>query len=258
MQSSHETFSGVVLRDTVYKDADKILTILARGKGVVTAKARGVMKTGSQLSAGCQTFALAEFTVYEYAGKLLIEKADVQDQFEGLRRDLPSYALAAYAAELAELFGVSDTPEDDRLYRLFLNTLFALSYKPAIRREKIKAAFEWRLAADAGFMPALSCCARCGQEPAEPLFCLEAGQLFCREHAEYEEGLTFALTPRLLAALRTISTCEPGQLLSFRLDEEEGRTFCRLAEEYLLLQTDYPESLKYYHAVARFPASSGG
>ena len=37
MQSSHETFSGVVLRDTVYKDADKILTILARGKGVVTA-----------------------------------------------------------------------------------------------------------------------------------------------------------------------------------------------------------------------------
>ena len=66
MQSSHETFSGVVLRDTVYKDADKILTILARGKGVVTAKARGVMKTGSQLSAGCQTFALAEFTVYDY------------------------------------------------------------------------------------------------------------------------------------------------------------------------------------------------
>lgn len=48
MQSTHETFTGVILRDTVYKDADKILTILARGKGIITAKARGAMKTGSR------------------------------------------------------------------------------------------------------------------------------------------------------------------------------------------------------------------
>ena len=254
MQSTHETFTGVVLRDTVYKDADKILTILARGKGVITAKARGVMKTGSPLSAGCQTFAFAEFTAYEYGGKLLIEKADVQDQFEGLRRDLPSYALAAYVAELAEQFGVTDTPEDDGLYRLVLNTLFALAYKPEIRRDKIKAAYELRLSSDMGFMPDLELCIECGEEPKEPLFALESGQVFCKDHYSGEGEELFLLTPRLLSALREVTSCELKRLLSFRLDAEEGKTFCRIAEKYILLQIEYPESLKYYHTVTR-PAS---
>lgn len=254
MQSTHETFTGVVLRDTVYKDADKILTILARGKGIITAKARAVMKTGSPLSAGCQTFAFAEFTVYEYAGKLLIEKADVQDQFEGLRRDLASYALAAYVAELSEQFGVTDTPEDDGLYRLVLNTLFALAYKPEIRRDKIKAAFEWRLSSDMGFMPDLELCIECGEDPKEPLFALESGQIFCREHYHGGGEEVFLLTPRLLSAMRDVSACELKRLLAFRLDANEGKLFCSIAEKYILLQIEYPESLKYYHSITRSQA----
>ncbi len=249
MQSTHETFTGVVLRDTVYKESDKILTILARGKGIVTAKARGVMKSGSMLSAGCQTFAFSEFTVYEYAGKLLIERADVQDQFEGLRSDLPSFALAAYVAELAEIFGATDTPEDESLFRLVLNTLFALAYRPAIRREKIKAAFELRLCADCGFAPDLDGCVVCGREPKEPLFALESGQIFCRDCYEGGDEELYLLSPRLLAALKKALFAELRQFLSFRLDEREGAVFCEIAEKYVLLQTELPESLKYYRSL---------
>ena len=249
MQSTHETFTGVVLRVTVYKESDKILTILARGKGIVTAKARGVMKSGSMLSAGCQTFAFSEFTVYEYGGKLLIERADVQDQFEGLRQDLSSFALAAYVAELAETFGATDTPEDESLYRLVLNTLFALAYRPAIRREKIKAAFELRLCADCGFAPDLDFCVVCGREPKEPLFALESGQIFCRECYEGGDEELFLLSPRLLAALKQALFADLRQFLSFRLDEREGAVFCEIAEKYVLLQTEIPESLKYYRSL---------
>ncbi|MBE7000403.1 MAG: DNA repair protein RecO [Ruminococcaceae bacterium] len=249
MQSTHETFTGVILRDTVYKDADKILTILARGKGIITAKARGAMKTGSPLAVGCQCFCYGEFTTYEYGGKLLVEKADVIDQFEGLRTDLASFALAGYVAELTEQFGVTDTPEDESLYRLVLNTLYALAYKPEIRRDKIKAAFELRLCSDCGFMPDLDGCMVCGtDEPIDPIFALESAQIFCRACFDGDEA-TFPLTPRLLDALRVVTTGELKKLLSFRLDAREGDIFCRLCEEYILLQIDPPESLKYYHSV---------
>ncbi|MBR5742210.1 MAG: DNA repair protein RecO [Clostridia bacterium] len=258
MQSTHETFAGVVLRDTVYKESDKILTILARGKGVVTAKARGVMKSGSPLAAGCQTFAFSEFTVYEYGGKLLIEKADVQDQFEGLRSDLPSFALAAYVAELAEQFGATDTPEDESIFRLVLNTLFALAYRPAIRREKIKAAFELRLCADCGFAPDLDACVVCGREPAEPLFALESGQIFCKDCYEGSEEELFLLSPRLIAALRQALFADLRQFLSFRLDEREGAAFCEIAEKYVMLQTEIPESLKYYYSILPRTQDPGG
>ena len=216
------------------------------------------MKSGSMLSAGCQTFAFSEFTVYEYGGKLLIERADVQDQFEGLRSDLVSFSLAAYVAELAEMFGATDTPEDESLFRLVLNTLFALAYRPAIRREKIKAALELRLCADCGFAPDLDECIVCGGEPKEPLFALESGQIFCRNCYEGGDEELFLLSPRLLSALKQALFADLRQFLSFRLDEREGAVFCEIAEEYILLQTETPDSLRYYRSLLPPAGSPAG
>jgi len=249
MQTTHETFQGLVLRDTVYKESDKLLTVLAKGKGLLTLKARGALKGTGAMAAGAQPFVFSEFTVYEFSGKLLIEKIDPIDQFEGLRKDLVSFALAGYFAELCELFGVSDTPEDEGLLRLLLNSLFALAYRPEINRQKIKGAFEMRLCAECGFAPDLECCAVCGEEPRETLFDPEAGQLFCKACRPEGYGNVYPLTPRLLAALRQITAGELKKILAFRLDAEEGAAFCRLCEEYILLQTELPESLKYYKSV---------
>jgi len=249
MQTTHETFQGLVLRDTVYKDSDKLLTVLAKGKGLLTLKARGAMKTAGTMAVGAQPFVFSEFTVYEFSGKLLVEKIDPIDQFEGLRSDLVSFALAGYFAELAELFGVSDTPEDEGLLRLLLNCLYALAYKPEINRQKIKAVFEMRLCSECGFAPDLECCAMCGEEPDSPLFDPEAGQIFCKSCRPEGFGKVYSLTPRLLSALRQITTGELKKILAFKLGAEEGAAFCRLCEEYILMQTELPESLKYYKSI---------
>ena len=43
---------GIVLRETEYKDNDKLLTVLTREDGLLTVKARGVKSRGSKLRSG--------------------------------------------------------------------------------------------------------------------------------------------------------------------------------------------------------------
>ena len=60
---------GLVLRETEYKDADKLLTVLTQERGKVTMRARGVRSRSSRLKSGCQLLAYSEFTVFEIQGE---------------------------------------------------------------------------------------------------------------------------------------------------------------------------------------------
>ena len=59
---------GLVLRRTEYNDHDVLLTILSNQHGKITAKARGLKRKNSPLTAQCQLLAFAEFTLFEYRG----------------------------------------------------------------------------------------------------------------------------------------------------------------------------------------------
>ena len=48
------TTQGIVLRETNYKEADKILTVLTAEGGRRTVKARGCRRKGSPLAASAQ------------------------------------------------------------------------------------------------------------------------------------------------------------------------------------------------------------
>ena len=54
---------GLILRETEYKDADKLLTVLTKDRGRLTLRARGVRSRNSKLKSGCQLLAYTEFTV---------------------------------------------------------------------------------------------------------------------------------------------------------------------------------------------------
>ena len=246
METTHAGIAGIILRESTYKEADKILTIFTGARGIITAKARGAIKKGSTLAAGCQIFCFSEFCIHEFGGQIQIDKADPIDQFEGLRNDLVSYSLAAYAAEIALEFGASDVPEDDRLYRLILNTFYAISYRPEIRRDKIKAAFELRVCSIGGYNPDLAFCGVCGNDPVSPRFALESGQIFCAGCCEGCDDELFVLSPQLLLAMRSITECDLKKLLSFRLSASDGAELCEICEKYILLQTEEPKSLSFY------------
>ena len=108
------------LKETRIKDADKFLTLLTAEQGVMTVKARGVMRKSSRLSSGCQLFCYSDFTLFEGKSVTSVNAAEPINMFLGLRADAEKLALAAYFAELLDALGKTDG-DTGELLRLGLN-----------------------------------------------------------------------------------------------------------------------------------------
>ena len=93
---------GIVLRETQYKEADKILTVLTRDDGKRTVKARGCRRKNSRLAAASQLLVYSELTLYERGEFTTLTEADPLEQFWSVRQDLEALALASYFAEVTE------------------------------------------------------------------------------------------------------------------------------------------------------------
>ena len=167
----YQTVRGLTIRSVDYKEADQILTVLTDTRGCLTVKARGVRRKGSRLKAAAQLFTLSQMTLYEQKGRIVLQEAEVLQQFPGLQADLTRLALASY---LAEVLGTEaeDSPAETDIQRLALNSLYALS-NGLCSHTVVKAAFELRYMLLAGYAPDLSACVVCGSlHPVGFSFCL--------------------------------------------------------------------------------------
>lgn len=233
----HTTTTAVVLREVNYKESDKILTLLTREMGKQTVTARGCRKKGSQSSAACQQLVYGEFALYEYQGRWAVKEASSLRQFRGLRDNLEKLALASYFAELTEQLTQEDLPAPEVL-SLLLNSLYALD-QGSWPQDQVKAAFELRILALAGYEPLADACAVCGRQPERPMFHLSQGVLHCDTcRGEVGEGISMPLTPAALAALCHVLWGDPKRLFSFRLDPQSLGQLRDLAEAYLLTQLE--------------------
>lgn len=227
---------GLVLRRTEYNDHDVLLTILSREHGKITAKARGVKRKNSPLTAQCQLLAFAEFTLFEYRGMYTVNEAVTLELFHELRRDLTRLSLGTYFAQAAEVISQEDLPNPE-LQSLVLNCLYALS-KLNEDEGKVKAAFELRVACLAGFQPELTGCASCGNETPDR-FDIKAGMLECAGCRDpYSEGIRMPVSPGVLAAMRYICYCDSKRLFRFSLPPEAMGQLGDVTESYLTAQLE--------------------
>lgn len=230
------TVQGIVLRVTDYNDRDALLTVLTRGHGRLTIKARGLCRKNSPLTAPCQLLAFGEFTLFEYRGQYTINEAHSIELFSSLRRSLTKLSLATYFAQVSEMLSQEDLPNPE-LLSLLLNSLYALC-NLKLPEAQIKAVFELRAACLSGYTPDLFGCHICGnQNPTR--FDLRAGQLECENCRSSEsDGIRLPVTPAILEAMRYICLCDPKRLFSFTIGEETLLQLANLTEAYLATQLE--------------------
>ena len=222
---------AIVLREVEYQDADKLLDLLSKDRGLLTVRAKGVRRGSSPLKSACQLLTASEFTLFDYRGKLTVQEAQPLEQFRALREDLELLALGSYLAQATGTVAQEDAP-NPALYALLCNALYALGQlrrPPAL----VKAAFELRLACLAGFEPDLAACPVCGS-PNPDRFDPASGAALCVGCGGGEAQFLPPLTPDLLTALRYIVWCAPKRLFSFRLEGESLRALSALTENYLI------------------------
>lgn len=234
----HITTQGLVLRETAYKESDKILTVLTAEGGKRTVKARGCRRKGSALAAPSQLLVWSDMTLFEYRDFFNLQEANTVEEFRGLRGDLEKLALGSYFAEATEAVAQEGIPQPE-LLSLLLNSLYALDKlnKPLTL---VKTAFELRLLCEAGYEPMVDACAVCGvPDPELPRLNLSEGVLHCaacREGAG--EGISMPIPLSALSALRYIIEAPAKRFLSFELAEDALGRLSDLTEAYLMTQLE--------------------
>jgi len=242
----HESVKAIVIREREGRGSDRLFKLLTESGQTVTALAKGVRRKNSPLAPGCQLLAYSSFNIFDYRGWTTIDTAEPEEMFLGLRGDLERMSLALYFCELLEEIAGADQANPD-LTRLALNALYCLSGE-AKPRELIKAAFELRLAALAGYEPDLGGCADCGGEiQTAAFFDLRSGVFRCEK---CDAGRGIALGGGVLKAVRYILSADLSKLFSFSLSGRAMATLSELCEQYLLYQIDRrPSTLEYYKKV---------
>lgn len=245
---------GIVLRETNYKEADKLLTVLTRDYGKRTVKARGCRRKSSKLTGSAQLLVYSEMTLFEHRDRYTLHEASTLEQFWGVRQDVNLLSLSSYFAEVLDVVAQEGVTHPE-LLSLHLNSMYALDTlkKPT---KLVKAAFELALLCLSGYEPLLDQCAVCGQDqPKEPRLHLRAGSLHCAScRTQMEEGISMPLSPSVLTVMRHIIWGDPKKLFSFRLDEANLGILADVSEAFLLTQLergfrtlDFYKQLAYYN-----------
>ena len=249
------TVSGIVLRDTLYGENDKILTFLTGELGKISVYARGVKSINSKNSPAVQLLCYSSFELHEKNGRYLLTGAEALDSHYAIRSDLDRFALACYFAEVADTVCTENSDESEML-RLLLNCLYAAEHgiSPLL---KIKAAFEMQCMILSGFMPDLEECAECGKPAVDStdkfgryLFSYSEGAFLCPAClAQRARKDAIPLRPETVETLRGMLRYRQNQCLRFSVCPETAYELYGVCEAYLSRQTGkHYKTADFFHS----------
>ncbi|EHZ3605219.1 DNA repair protein RecO, partial [Listeria monocytogenes] len=97
-----EKCEGIVIRQTSYRESDKIVRMYTREFGKIGVVARGAKKTKSRLAAVTQLFTNGYFTFFGGNGLGTLQQGEVIETFSSIQQDIFMTAYATYVCELLD------------------------------------------------------------------------------------------------------------------------------------------------------------
>lgn len=233
---------GLVLKETRYKEADRILTILTPKMGILSALAKNSLRMKSKLLTACGLLCYSEFVLLPGRNLYTVQDASVEKIFYNISATVDGMGLAMYMGEMA--FALSPTGDEaDRELRLLLNCLYMINENKTDVRV-IKAVFELRTMSQCGFLPQLVYCRDCGVYDGESFYLdVQEGYLLCADCAQ-RAGKSCNLDRGALYALRHICLVEDKKIFAFKISVGSLAKLAAVAEQYALTHLDKP--LKSY------------
>lgn len=205
---------GLILKEVKVGDADKILTILVKDVGKISASAKSARRTRGSLSSGTSVFTYGDFTVKTGTKHHLLSQSDIIDSFYSLTSDLEVMAYASCLVELADKTTSADMPANETLF-LAVNMLKRLADRK-ISPKLALPVFELKLLQYNGYMPVLDRCAECGGSHDNIM--TSVGTL-CRSCAAGRPR-ALPVSETIVYTMRYILAYEPPKLLNFSISDD--------------------------------------
>lgn len=214
---------GIVIKETSYKDNDKIITILSEELGKVSVIAKGAKKTNSPNLASSQYLVYSEFVLYKSTNYYYINSSEVINMFYNLRVDFEKLQIAFELTKL--VYSVTDENQDtSQVLKLLLNTLYVID-KLNKNEKLVTAIFKIKLLDILGFTPRLDVCNNCRkklyEDVEEKVFYDYINNIFfCRECIlNSAKKQCIEISVPTLVAINYVVRSDIKKIFSFELKE---------------------------------------
>lgn len=234
---------GIIIKQSDFGEANRILTIFTSEYGIIKAAVYGAKSIKNKNSASSQFLCYADFILKETGRDIMtFVSCDIIDSFFNIQEDITKLSLCVYFSDLIYSL-INQNAPDEAILRLFLNTVYALCYKD-YDTEMIRAVFELRIMAYAGYRPNLNYCSVCSKSEGITAFCAQSGGILCNNCAKRGD---IPIDSGVYHAIKYILSCDEKKMFSFEASKDVLKTVSKISESYV---TTYIEkslsSLEYY------------
>ncbi|MGI6778666.1 MAG: DNA repair protein RecO [Acetivibrionales bacterium] len=238
---SYVKVKGIVIREVNLGEADKILTIITKTKGKISAVAKGVRRSRSKLIAGSQLLCYSDFVLFKGKGMYYINSCEVIEPFYEIRNDIIKLTYSAHMVEILSDVVQENQPSSKTL-QFFLNTLYLLS-RGDRNPELIARVFELRLLSILGYAPYVNGCMICGSEDLRSLsFSFSKCGFICsKEGCRTKDEFSLNILPGTARAVNHIVNSRLEDLFRFETSPEVLEELKKISFRYLSdrLERDY-------------------
>lgn len=184
MGEKNYTTDAINLKSYDLSDADKIILMYSKDKGLIKGVAKGVKKPKSKL--GARMDSLIANTLMFAKGRNLdtICQAQAINTFKDSRQDIDKLMCSSYISEIVSNFGVEDDPCSKEVYDLLYKALDKIS-KSESKKDVLIATikFQLKMMLISGFSLELDTCLCCGERILndDMYFSQDMGGIICKE-----------------------------------------------------------------------------
>lgn len=209
-------WEGIVLKARAYGESNKIVSLMTREAGKISAMARGAKKPSSRLASVTQPFTYGMFMVQRHTGMGTMQQGEHLNSMRHIREDIMATAYASYIVELLDRLVEEGRPEP-YAFDVLLQALQAIEegYDP----EAICLFVEWKMLPYTGVQPILHSCAACAAVDGEFAFSFTQGGFLCHRCFHLDQYL-IRLTPKQLKLIRMFYTLPIDQVSKLELKKE--------------------------------------
>ncbi len=223
---------GLIIKEQVVGESDRLVTVLTKDEGVIRAFARKAKNINDSKNSATQLLCYSKLNIYKGKDKYIISDAFPKEVFFDLRNDIIRLSLAQYFCELAYEI-VPEGVDAGEYLRVILNSLHYLS-KNTRPELLLKSITEMRLLTIAGYMPNLICCADCGKYEDETMyFMINSGTILCSDCFTSGEA-SVPLGAAAMHAMRHIIYSDIEKLYAFTISPEAQKQLSFACEAYTI------------------------
>lgn len=208
---------GIVIAETNFSEADKMLTILTPDLGKISCVAKGARRINNKLMPISQIFAFSDFVLYRGNGNsYYINSAELIESFYSLRGDYDKLECAMSSISFVKR-NVQENQMSLYILKLLLNTVYLISTGEK-DLQMVKSVYELKGTCLLGYSPRVSCCVECGSKELIG-FSLKKDGMICEKCGIIDKSL-IRMKAGTISAIHYIVNSDLKKLFSFSVTNE--------------------------------------